>query len=116
MLPSASDPNFFKLPCAGSNWILIGDAAGHVDPISGGGILYALWGGELAAQAIVNNNPKLFDNSWKKAYGEILRNNCKRKKDYYDPVKSTLSIFVRKVMYEHSKSRQDSSKKVGHNI
>jgi geranylgeranyl reductase family protein len=43
MLPSASNPDFFSLPSAGENWILIGDAAGHVDPISGGGILYALW-------------------------------------------------------------------------
>jgi flavin-dependent dehydrogenase len=42
MLPSVSNPEFFKLPCAGENWILIGDAAGHLDPISGGGILYAL--------------------------------------------------------------------------
>ena len=116
MLPSASDPNFFHLPCAGSNWILIGDAAGHVDPISGGGILYALWGGELAAQAIESNNPKSFDNSWKKAYGEILQDNCKRKKDYYDPVKSTLSIFMRKIMHAHSKSRQESSGKVEYNI
>ena len=112
MLPSASDPNFFQLPCAGSNWILIGDAAGHVDPISGGGILYALWGGELAAQAIESNNPRSFDNSWKKAYGEILRYNCKRKKDYYDPVKSTLSILLRKMMYARSIDRQESSEKV----
>ncbi len=112
MLPSASDPNFFQLPCAGSNWILIGDAAGHVDPISGGGILYALWGGELAAQAIVSNNPKSFENSWRKAYGKILQYNCKRKKDFYDPVKSTFSIFARKMMKAQSKTGQDSFEKV----
>jgi len=94
MIPSASNPNFFKLPCAGANWILIGDAAGHVDPISGGGILYALWGGELAAQAIESQNPKSFDKTWKKAYGGILEELCKNKEAFYDPVKSTLSILI----------------------
>jgi flavin-dependent dehydrogenase len=52
MLPCASDPDFFMLPCAGEDWILVGDAAGHVDPITGAGILYALWSGELAAEVI----------------------------------------------------------------
>ena len=94
MLPSASNPNFFKLPCAGANWILIGDAAGHVDPISGGGILYALWGGELAAQAIERKNLKLFDKTWKKAYGRILEEHCKNKEAFYDPLKSTISMFI----------------------
>jgi geranylgeranyl reductase family protein len=94
MLPSASNPKFFRLPCSSANWILIGDAAGHADPISGGGILYALWGGELAAQAIENNNPKSFDNAWKKVYGMFLKERCKNKEAFYDPVKSTLSIFA----------------------
>jgi geranylgeranyl reductase family protein len=93
MLPSASDPNFFRLSCASTNWILIGDAAGHVDPVSGAGILYALWGGELAAQAIESNNPKSFDKAWKKAYGRFFEERCKNKEAFYDPVKSTLSIF-----------------------
>jgi geranylgeranyl reductase len=93
MLPSASNPNFFRLTCSGANWILVGDAAGHVDPISGGGILYALWGGELAAQAIENNKPKSFDRCWKEAYGRFLEEQCKNKEAFYDPVKSTLSIF-----------------------
>ena len=93
LLPSASDPNFFQLPCAGADWILIGDAAGHVDPISGGGIIYALWGGELAAQAIESNDPKSFDNAWKKAYGEFFKERCKNKEAFYDSILSTLSIF-----------------------
>lgn len=93
MLPSASDPNFFQIPCAGVNWILIGDAAGHVDPISGGGILFALWGGKLAADAIEKKNPKSFDKAWKKAYGIFFQERCKNKDAFYDPVKSTLSII-----------------------
>jgi geranylgeranyl reductase family protein len=93
MLPSASDPNFFKLPCSGANWVLIGDAAGHVDPISGGGILYALWDGQLAANAIEHNNLKSFDKAWKEEYGTILEERCKQKKDFYDPLKSTINLW-----------------------
>jgi geranylgeranyl reductase family protein len=94
MLPSASNTNFFKLPCAGANWTLIGDAAGHVDPISGGGILYALWGGELAAQAIESKDLKSFDKTWRKDYGGILEEGCKNKEAFYDPLKSTMSMFI----------------------
>jgi geranylgeranyl reductase family protein len=94
MLPSASNPEFFRLSCAGENWILIGDAAGHVDPISGGGILYALWGGELAAQAIERNDLQSFDKTWRHEYGKILEERCKNKEAYYDPLKSTVSMFI----------------------
>jgi len=29
LVPQIKDVNFYKIPCAGENWILIGDAAGH---------------------------------------------------------------------------------------
>jgi geranylgeranyl reductase family protein len=94
MLPSASNPEFFDLSCAGSNWILIGDAAGHVDPISGGGILYALWGGKLAAQVIANNDLASFDLKWMSEYGDYLKERCRNKAAFYDPLKSTISMFL----------------------
>lgn len=94
MLPSANDPSFFSLPCTGANWVLIGDAAGHVDPISGGGILYALWGGEIAAHAIKSNDLKLYDKKWREEYGRILKERCENKQAFYDPLKSTISIFI----------------------
>ena len=94
MLPSASNPDFFDLPCAGGNWILIGDAAGHVDPISGGGILYALWGAKLAAQVIESRDLKSFNRMWRDEYGTILEERCRNKEAFYDPVKSTVSLFI----------------------
>jgi flavin-dependent dehydrogenase len=94
MLPSASNPEFFNLACAGENWILIGDAAGHVDPISGGGILYALWGGKIAAEAIIRNDPKSFDTMWRNEYGKNLEERCKNKTAFYDPLESTISMFI----------------------
>ena len=94
MLPSASNPEFFAFPCAGENWILVGDAAGHADPISGGGILYALWDGELAAQAIRRNDPQSYDRMWRDAFGKNLEERCKNKDSFYDPIKSTISLFA----------------------
>jgi flavin-dependent dehydrogenase len=57
---------------AGSHWLLIGDAAGHVNPIMGEGIIYALLDGELAAQAIIDKNCQQFDTLWRKSYGQAL--------------------------------------------
>jgi len=94
MLPSAKNPDFFsRIPCAGDNWILVGDAAGHVDPISGGGILYALWGGKLAAEAITENDLQSYDHKWRKEFGKKLEESCKNKDAFYDPIKSTISLL-----------------------
>ncbi|MCW3985292.1 MAG: NAD(P)/FAD-dependent oxidoreductase [Candidatus Bathyarchaeota archaeon] len=71
-IPSVKDPGFLRLPCAGDNWGLIGDAAGHVDPITGEGILYALWDGELLARALEKGDIALFDTFWRTEYGQNL--------------------------------------------
>src|SRR5665647_339378 len=94
MIPSVSYPEFFNLPCAGKTWILIGDAAGHVDPISGGGIIYALWGGMIAAEAIMRGDPESYDIMWRNEYGKTLEERCKNKTAFYDPVASTLGILI----------------------
>jgi flavin-dependent dehydrogenase len=51
---------------------LVGDAAGHVDPISGSGIIYALIDGEKAADAIAEGKPETFNRLWVEAYGQTL--------------------------------------------
>jgi geranylgeranyl reductase family protein len=87
MLPSAADPEFFSLPCAGNNWVLVGDAAGHADPLAGEGIQYALWSGKLAAETLVNSELTLYDRLWREQYGNYFRENCSQKKFYYNPVR-----------------------------
>ena len=72
MVPAPRDRRFYRLPCAGANWILIGDAAGHVDPLLGEGIRYALWDAEFAAEAIAAGNPAAFDALWREAYLQDL--------------------------------------------
>ena len=72
LIPNVKDTKTLRTPIAGSNWIVIGDAAGHVDPITGSGIVYALLDGELAAKAIAEGNPERFNNSWIETYGQQL--------------------------------------------
>ena len=72
LIPNVKNTKTFRTPIAGSNWLLIGDAAGHVDPITGSGVIYALLGGELAAEAIANGNPEMFNKLWIETYGQQL--------------------------------------------
>lgn len=94
IIPLIKDPNFYKIPCAGENWILIGDAAGHVDPITGEGILYAMWGAGLAAKTIINHNIQEFDILWRKEYGYDLIEGCKMKDTFYNPTMIELSVIL----------------------
>jgi geranylgeranyl reductase family protein len=84
LIPTIKNLKTYEIPLAGNNWILIGDAAGHVDPITGEGIIYALWSGELAAKAITEGNPKKFNELWKKEYGEQLIMGSKLKNIFYN--------------------------------
>lgn len=79
LIPVIWDEKFYKLPCCGENWGLIGDAAGHVDPISGMGIYYAMRGGVLCASAILNGDIKLFEKYWRDDYGYEL---CQRARNF----------------------------------
>ena len=67
-LPQATHINFFEAALAGEDWLLIGDAAGHVDPILGEGIHYAVWGATLAARAVLVGHPEWYDRLWREAY------------------------------------------------
>jgi len=84
MFPRATDPDFFTLPCAGNNWILIGDAAGHADPLTGEGILYALWSGKLAAEALTEDKLSSYDKLWREQYGYCLRARCAQQNTFYN--------------------------------
>ena len=85
------------LPCAGEDWILVGDAAGHVDPITGAGILYALWSGELAAEVIKRKELTAYDKLWREAYGNDLRERCKQRDTFFNPFMIELSIITRSI-------------------
>ena len=72
LIPNVKNVKTFLSPIAGLNWILIGDAAGHVDPITGSGMIYALLDGDLAAELIVENRIERFNKLWIKKYGQTI--------------------------------------------
>jgi geranylgeranyl reductase family protein len=72
LVPMVWKENFFRKPCSSHNWALIGDAAGHVNPISGAGIYYAMKGGMLCGSAFLDGDLRLFDRYWQEEYGDEL--------------------------------------------
>ena len=72
LIPAVWEKSFFDLPCSGNNWALIGDAAGHVNPIGGLGIYYAMKGGLLCGSAFLDGDIQFFDQYWRKDYGDEL--------------------------------------------
>jgi flavin-dependent dehydrogenase len=72
-IPAVSDGAFWNMPCAGPNWALIGDAAGHVHTLLGEGMSYALDDAHLVAQAIAQGDVKAYDRAWRKKNGGWLR-------------------------------------------
>ncbi len=49
------------------NVMLVGDAAGFANPMTAGGLRTALLSGKAAAEAILKNDPMLYDSWWRKS-------------------------------------------------
>ncbi len=69
-------------PTFGNNFILVGDAAGHVSPISGEGIHFAMLGGRIAGQVVVESLKHddfsakrlgKYEKLWRKNFGSDLK-------------------------------------------
>jgi len=94
LIPAASNPSYFDLPASGNNWILVGDAAGHVDPITGEGIVYALWSAECASEAIASGDCSSYDKLWRNAYGKKLKLSSMIRRYIYQSVLLNSLIFA----------------------
>jgi geranylgeranyl reductase len=94
LLPFVSSPHFYDLPTSGLNWVLIGDAAGHVNPITGEGIYYAMKGGKLAAKAYLENDIKLFEKYWRYNYGGDMYYGARFHNLFYNPRIMDIAINI----------------------
>ncbi len=93
MIPMGRTRAFFHSRAAGDGWMLVGDAAGHVNPITGEGILYALWSALLAAEAVADGDPRLYEGLWRKDYGGNLIGYMKSRRFFYN--RNILEMAVR---------------------
>ncbi|HPQ69012.1 MAG TPA: NAD(P)/FAD-dependent oxidoreductase [bacterium] len=68
LLPQASSEAAFAAKLGGDDWCVIGDAAGHVDPFTGEGILYAMWGARIAAECLQSGGLAAYDARWREEF------------------------------------------------
>ena len=59
-IPSLSEPDWASERAVGAGWMLLGDAAGLVDPLTLEGIFFALQSGVWAAEALAADAPALY--------------------------------------------------------
>ena len=96
LIPNVKDGKTLRSQIAGPNWILIGDAAGHVNSITGSGIIYALLDGELSAELILKGHPELFNKLWIEEYGHtLLRAAMLRDWVYKRPILELYCIYLK---------------------
>ena len=67
----------------GSDWALIGDAAGFADAITGEGIYYALRSAELFAESYLKGNAEEYETRWRTEFGEELMRAAKLRSTFY---------------------------------
>ena len=83
LIPEIWSKDFFDLPCSGDGWALIGDAAGHVNPVNGMGIYYAMKGGMLCGKALLKGEIRFFEEYWRDDFGDELSSAAKLVSDFY---------------------------------
>ena len=85
------------------NLLLVGDAARHVDPITGGGLTTALEGGKIAGETIGKavedqqfdrETLSAYETGWKEAFGKKLRRNYLVKEIILDFDDKTLNMLA----------------------
>jgi flavin-dependent dehydrogenase len=61
ILPGFRAQTLDEMKVSGEGWMMIGDSAGLVDPITGEGLYYALRSAELCAEALLAQEPTRYD-------------------------------------------------------
>lgn len=112
-IPSLSAADFDRERPCGDGWMLLGDAAGLVDPITREGIFFALRSGQLAARALRSSTPADYAQQVREELHGELRRAARLKAGFYRPRFTRLlidalnqSAAVRGVMIDLVAGRQ----------
>jgi flavin-dependent dehydrogenase len=85
-IPSLDTRDLDSEQSAGEGWMLLGDAAGLVDPITREGIFFALRSGQLAAAALATSSPqKVYADAIRDELHDELRRAARLKAGFYRP-------------------------------
>jgi len=100
---TGADPVSEPIESVRDNLLLVGDAARHVDPITGGGLMTSIEGGKLAGETIgkavkaQNFNATFlsdYEQRWKQAFGRKLHRNYVAKEIMLDMEDKTLDMLA----------------------
>jgi geranylgeranyl reductase family protein len=82
-IPGLTDKTWKTRRVCGSDWALLGDAAGFADPVTGEGIYYALRSAELFAESFLAGDAMKYEERWRKDFGAELRRAAQMRRRFY---------------------------------
>ncbi len=82
-IPGLADQTWDKRRACGEGWVLLGDAAGFADPVTGEGIYYALRSAELFAEAFLEGRAEEYEKRWREDFGAELRRASQMRRRFY---------------------------------
>ncbi|XRP96906.1 geranylgeranyl reductase family protein [Methanocaldococcus sp. 16A] len=86
-----------------NNVLLVGDAACHVKPLSGGGLYFGAMGGKIAGEVVSKylndeiNSLELYDKKWKEKFGNEIKNGLLVRKIFLKLGDDTLDKLISKL-------------------
>jgi geranylgeranyl reductase family protein len=82
-IPGLADETWEGRRASGSDWALLGDAAGFADPVTGEGIYYALRSAELFAETFLAGATDEYERRWREDFGGELRRASQMRRRFY---------------------------------
>jgi geranylgeranyl reductase family protein len=82
-IPGLSDKTWIERKTCGSDWALLGDAAGFADSVTGEGIYYALRSAELFAECYLSGKPESYEARWREDFGGELSRAAQMRRRFY---------------------------------
>jgi geranylgeranyl reductase family protein len=80
-IPGLAPETFDRRRTCGTNWALVGDAAGFADPVTGEGIYYALRSAEIFADCFLHK--KDYHEAWRADFGRELKRAAEMRRRFY---------------------------------
>jgi geranylgeranyl reductase family protein len=82
-IPGLADKTWESRKICGSDWALLGDAAGFADPVTGEGIYYALRSAQIFAECYLAGKLTDYEARWREDFGGELRRAAQMRRRFY---------------------------------
>ena len=82
-IPGLAPKTWNTRTACGTDWALLGDAAGFADPVTGEGIYYAIRSAELFAESYLAKDPADYEQRWRHDFGRELQRASEMRRKFY---------------------------------